>query len=251
MTGIPSQRPPVSRRDGRAPDESRPIQITRGYTSHAPGSVLIATGETRVLCTACVEEGVPRFLQSAGAGWLTAEYRMLPSSTSGRRPRDSARGRIDGRDNEIQRLIGRSLRAVVDRTAWTDLTVWIDCDVLQADGGTRSAAISGAYVAMVDAFRWMQEQDRLKKWPIRSGLAAVSVGVVDGVPLLDLDYSEDSRAEVDLNVVLANAGRFVEIQGTAESAPFDRDRLDRLLALAVSGGERILARQAEALEGAA
>jgi len=238
----------MNRRDGRTPDESRPIRITRGFTNHAAGSVLIETGETRVLCTACVEEGVPRFLRDAEQGWLTAEYRMLPSSTSGRKSRDSSRGRVDGRNNEIQRLIGRSLRAAVDLKAWTDHTIWVDCDVLQADGGTRTAAISGAYVALVDAFRSMQADDRLKSWPMADGVAAVSVGVVDGVPLLDLDYSEDSRADVDLNVVMAGDGRFAEIQGTAESSPFDRATLDAMLVLAERGGARMLARQTEALE---
>jgi ribonuclease PH len=230
-------------RDGRAPDEPREIRITRRFTGAAAGSVLYEAGRTRVLCTASVEKGVPPWMIGRGRGWLTAEYRMLPGSTSPRKVRASARGRLDGRDTEIQRLIGRSIRSVVDLGAIGERTVWIDCDVLEADGGTRTAAISGAYVAVVDALRSLE----LDEWPVSCGLAAVSVGVVDGQPVLDLAASEDTRADVDMNVVMTADGRFVEIQGTAEREPFGDDALATLLSHARKGIERIVAAQEAAL----
>ena len=234
------------RPDGRAPADLRPLRFERGFTKHAPGSVLACFGETRVLCTALYTDGVPPFLQGRGQGWLTAEYSMLPSSTKERKSRE--RGpKVDGRSIEIQRLIGRSLRGVVDTTKMTERTVWIDCDVLQADGGTRTAAITGAYVAAHDAVSWLIGQGRIAISPIRDAVAAVSVGIVGGVPLLDLDYAEDSGCDTDMNDVMTGGGGFVEVQGTAEGTPFSRSEVDALLALAAQGIGELVAAQKAAL----
>lgn len=238
----------MQRSDGRTPDQLRPISFERGFTKHAQGSVLASFGETRVLCTAFVQDGVPHFLKGKGSGWVTAEYSMLPSSTHDRKSRDKG-GRVDGRSVEIQRLIGRALRAVVDLKALTERTIWVDCDVLQADGGTRTAAISGAYVALHDAVTRLDEERKLRSWPLRSQLGAVSVGVIDGTPMADLCYKEDSRAESDMNLVMTGDGRFVEVQGAAEGAPFDRSELDRLLDLGEAGIRRIFELQEAALKG--
>lgn len=236
------------RTDGRQPDQLRPITFERGFTKHAQGSVLVSFGDTRVLCTACVEDRVPHFLKGRGKGWVTAEYAMLPGSTHDRKQREKGT-RVDGRSVEIQRLIGRSLRAVIDQKALTERTIWIDCDVLQADGGTRTAAISGAFVALSDAVSWMDERRLLKKWPITSSLGAVSVGIVDGTPVLDLCYDEDSKAGSDMNLVMTGAGEFVEVQGAAEGAPFSRDELNRLLELGEKGIGEIFELQKAALAG--
>ncbi len=218
----------MTRSHGRAAAEMRPIDFQRGFTKHAPGSVLASFGDTRVLCTATYTDGVPPFLQGKGRGWLTAEYSMLPSSTNSRKSRDRA-GRVDGRSVEIQRLIGRALRGVMDFKQLGERTIWVDCDVLQADGGTRTTAISGAWVAISDLLTRMDEKRILRGWPLITQLGAVSVGIVDGECLCDLDYSEDSKAEVDLNLVMTGKGDFIEVQGSAEGAPFDRDQLDAML----------------------
>jgi len=228
---------------GRAADELRPVRFTRRYTEHAEGSVLCEFGATRVLCTASVETGVPAFLRNSGKGWLTAEYGMLPRATHTRSPREAARGRQGGRTQEIQRLIGRSLRSVMRLEDLGERTVWLDCDVLQADGGTRTAAITGAFVAMVLALGKLRQADTIKSIPVNDYLAATSVGVVGGTPMLDLAYEEDSRAEVDMNVVQTGSGLFIEVQGTAETQPFDRAALDALLALAEHGIRQLVARQ--------
>jgi ribonuclease PH len=235
-------------RKGRAADEPRQVRITRNFTRVAAGSVLYEAGGTRVLCTASVEKGVPPWMAGRGRGWMTAEYRMLPSSTRPRKIRDSSRGRIDGRNTEIQRLIGRSLRSVVDLKALGENTVWFDCEVLEADGGTRTAAISGAYVAMVDAFRSLERAGDIESWPVKSPLVAISVGVVDGEARLDLDAAEDTRADVDMNVVVTGDGRLIEVQGTAEKEPFTDAMLLDLLALARKGTGAILAAHEKALE---
>jgi ribonuclease PH len=235
------------RQSGRRADELRPVRITRGFTRYAEGSVLIAAGETQVLCTASVEEGVPAFLKGSGQGWLTAEYGMLPRSTHTRTRREAAEGRQSGRTQEIQRLIGRSLRAVTDLALLGERTIRIDCDVLQADGGTRCAAITGACVALADAVAWCKDQGMIAGEPLKDFVAAVSVGVVDGVPLLDLDYAEDSACETDMNVVMTGAGGFVELQGTAEGAPFSRVQFDALIGLAESGIAHLIAEQEQAL----
>ena len=237
------------RPSGRAPDELRTTAIRRQYTRHAEGSVLISCGETRVLCTASVEERVPPFLRGKGEGWVTAEYGMLPRSTGSRMAREAARGKQGGRTLEIQRLIGRSLRAVVDRVALGERTVTLDCDVLQADGGTRTAAITGAYVALVDACRWLEDKGLVQRNPIHGQVAAVSVGIVGDTPVLDLDYAEDSSAETDLNVVMNDGGAFIEIQGTAEGHAFRRDELDRMLDLAHKGVRELMSSQTESLDG--
>jgi ribonuclease PH len=236
-----------TRQSGRRADELRPIRITRGFTRHAEGSVLIELGETRVLCTASVEDGVPSFLKGSGEGWLTAEYGMLPRSTNTRIRREAAEGRQSGRTQEIQRLIGRSLRAVTDLPLLGERTIRIDCDVLQADGGTRCAAITGACVALADAIAWCRREGLIEGEPLRDFVAAVSVGVVDGVPLLDLDYPEDSACETDMNVVMTGAGGFVELQGTAERAPFTREQMEGLVALAETGIAHLVAEQEKAL----
>ncbi|ASY33075.1 MULTISPECIES: ribonuclease PH [unclassified Streptomyces] len=241
----------MSRIDGRTPDQLRPVSIERGWSKHAEGSVLVSFGDTRVLCTASFTEGVPRWRKGSGEGWVTAEYAMLPRATNTRGDRESVRGKIGGRTHEISRLIGRSLRAVVDTRALGENTVVLDCDVLQADGGTRTAAITGAYVALADAVRWAQGKKLVKagRVPLRDTVSAVSVGIVDSVPYLDLRYEEDVRAETDMNVVRTGDGRFVEVQGTAEAAPFDRAELDALLDLASAGCADLAALQREALEG--
>ncbi|MGI9034164.1 MAG: ribonuclease PH [Acidimicrobiales bacterium] len=235
------------RADGRRPDDLRPVSFVRDFTEFAPGSVLVSMGRTRVLCTASVEERVPPWMRGKGSGWLTAEYSMLPGATSERTDREVNRGKPSGRTQEIQRLIGRSLRSVTDMVVMGERQVVLDCDVLQADGGTRTAAISGAYVAAHDAFTRLVAAGKLRGHPMPTACAAVSVGVVDAVGLLDLDYSEDVRAEVDMNVVMTSTGRFVEVQGTAEGLPFSRSELDDLLGLAEHGIASILERQAEVL----
>ena len=234
--------------DGREPDELRPVELIRDYTVFAPGSVLIRMGRTVVLCTASVAEEVPRWMRNTGRGWVTAEYSMLPGSSPERIDREAARGRQSGRTQEIQRLIGRSLRAVTDLEAMGEAQITLDCDVLQADGGTRTASICGAYVALHDACSRLVRQRRMLVHPLREACAAVSVGVVDALPMLDLAYSEDSRAEVDMNVVMTSSGRFVEVQGTAEGAPYTRNELDELLALAELGIAQLLEIQSKALE---
>ena len=237
------------RDDGRAPGDLRDIRIHRGWLDHAEGSVLVEFGRTRVLCAASFTEGVPRWRKGSGEGWVTAEYAMLPRSTNTRGDRESVKCRIGGRTHEISRLIGRSLRAVVDTRALGENTVVVDCDVLQADGGTRTAAITGAYVALADAVAWARAAKLVKPAaaPLTGSVSAVSVGVVDGVPLLDLCYTEDVRAGTDMNVVVTGDGRFVEVQGTAEGVPFDRSELDALLDLAVAGCARLDAIQRQAL----
>ena len=235
----------MPRRDGRQPDELRPLTVTRRFTRHAPGSVLVQTGDTHVLCTASWERSVPAWRTGSGLGWVTAEYDMLPSATASRRPRN--RTRIDGRTQEIQRLIGRSLRAVVDLAALGENSVQIDCDVLQADGGTRTASITGAYLAVRDAVTTALREGWIDRDPIRQAVAAVSVGCVGDDLLLDLDYSEDVAASVDLNVVMTEAGAFVEVQGTGEEATFSRAQLNELLDLAAGGIGQLIERQREAL----
>jgi ribonuclease PH len=229
----------MTRKDGREPDELRPVTFTRDFTEFAAGSVLVEFGRTRVLCTASAEERIPPWLRGSGRGWVTAEYSMLPGSTSERSDREAARGRQSGRTQEIQRLIGRSLRAVTDLTATGEVQITVDCDVLQADGGTRTASICGGYVALHDAFSRLVAKKTMGAHPITDICAAVSVGVVDALAHLDLDYSEDVRAEVDMNVVMTGAGRFIEVQGTAEGQPFSRAELDDLLGLAEAGIGRI------------
>jgi ribonuclease PH len=235
------------RPSGRNPGQLRDVRLTRGFTRHAEGSVLVEFGETRVLCTASVENRVPPFLRDKGRGWVTAEYGMLPRATHTRGEREAARGKQSGRTQEIQRLIGRALRSVVDMPALGERTVHIDCDVLQADGGTRTAAITGAFVALHDAFAWMQGKGLIATLPVRDFVAAVSVGVYQGAPVLDLDYAEDVACDTDMNVVMTGAGRFVEVQGTAEGEPFARAELDALLDLAGRGIAELVARQRQAL----
>jgi ribonuclease PH len=232
---------------GRAADALRPVSLQRGYTRHAEGSVLVAFGDTRVLCTASVEDKVPPHKRGSGQGWVTAEYGMLPRSTHTRSDREAAKGKQSGRTQEIQRLIGRSLRSVFDLGALGERTIQLDCDVLQADGGTRTAAITGAFVAAQDAVSWLIAQGRLQSSPIRDHVAAVSVGVVQGTPMLDLDYVEDAACDTDMNVVMTGGGGYVELQGTAEGAPFTRAELDRLLALAGQGIRELVAAQRVAL----
>jgi ribonuclease PH len=232
---------------GRAADALRPLQILRRYTIHAEGSVLIAFGNTKVLCTASVEERVPPHKRGSGEGWVTAEYGMLPRSTHTRSDREAARGKQSGRTQEIQRLIGRSMRSVFDLAALGERTIHLDCDVLQADGGTRTAAITGAYVAAVDAVNWLLAQGKISASPIRDAVAAISVGIVQGTPLLDLEYVEDAGCDTDMNVVMTGSGGFVEIQGTAEGAPFSRAEMDALLALAGQGITELVAAQKTAL----
>jgi ribonuclease PH len=235
------------RPSGRQADELRHTSITRNYTCHAEGSVLIACGNTKVLCTASVESRVPPFLRGSGEGWVTAEYGMLPRSTGSRMRREASAGKQGGRTMEIQRLIGRSLRAVVDRAALGEHTITLDCDVIQADGGTRTAAITGAYVALVDACSWLLDKNKIQKDPLHGQVAAVSVGIFDSKPVLDLDYPEDSRAETDMNVVMNDGGGFIELQGTAEGHAFRRDELDQLLLLAEKGIRSLMKSQLEAL----
>ena len=236
-----------ARPSGRTADQLRTVSITRGFTRHAEGSVLVAFGDTRVLCTASVENKAPGFLRGMGEGWVTAEYGMLPRATHTRNDREASRGKQGGRTLEIQRLIGRSLRACVDRAALGERTITLDCDVLQADGGTRTAAITGAYVALVDAVRWLQKRRDIGKDPIIGAVAAVSVGIYRGTPVLDLDYAEDSDCDTDMNVVMNDGGGFIELQGTAEGHAFRRDELDALLALAGNGCNELFAAQQAAL----
>lgn len=239
----------IVRADGRTPDQLREVTIERGWSAHAEGSALISFGSTKVLCTASFTNGVPRWLTGKGTGWVTAEYSMLPRSTNTRNDRESVKGRIGGRTHEISRLIGRSLRAVIDTKALGENTVVIDCDVLQADGGTRTAAITGAYVALADAVEWARTKKFIgqKSTPLIDTVSAVSVGIIDGTPMLDLAYVEDVRAETDMNVVATGRGLFVEVQGTAEGAPFDRRELDALLDLALGGNAELAALQVAAL----
>ena len=238
----------TTRSSGRAPDQLREVRFTRGFTKHAEGSVLAQFGATHVLCTASIEEGVPGFLRGKGQGWITAEYGMLPRATHTRSPREAAKGKQSGRTQEIQRLIGRSLRAVVNFAALGERTVTLDCDVLQADGGTRTAAITGSYIALADACAALLARGALRTNPLHGQVAAVSVGIVDGVPLLDLDYPEDSRAETDMNVVMNGGGGFIEVQGTAEGHAFQRHEFDQLLNLAAGGIAQLLAAQQLALQ---
>jgi ribonuclease PH len=235
------------RSNGRAVNALRPVRITRHYTKHAEGSVLIEFGDTKVLCTASVEEKVPPHQKGSGEGWVTAEYGMLPRSTHTRSAREASKGKQSGRTQEIQRLIGRSLRCVFDLKVLGERTIHLDCDVLQADGGTRTAAITGAFVAATDAVNWLIAQGKIAASPIRDGLAAISVGIVEGTPLLDLEYTEDSACDTDMNVVMTGAGGFVELQGTAEGVAFSRAEMDQLLALAEAGIRDLLAAQKAAL----
>lgn len=236
------------RPSGRRPDELRNISITRNYTRHAEGSVLICCGATQVLCNASVEERIPPFLRGKGEGWVTAEYGMLPRSTGSRMGREATRGKQGGRTLEIQRLIGRSLRAVVDRAALGERTITLDCDVIQADGGTRTAAITGAFVALSDACQWLLDRDKISRSPIHGQVAAVSVGIFGDTPVLDLDYEEDSVAETDMNVVMNDGDAFIELQGTAEGHAFRRDELDAMLVLAQAGIGELMTRQRAALD---
>jgi len=239
---------PLARRpSGRRPDQLRPVRITRGFTRHAEGSVLVEFGDTRVLCTASVEARVPPFLRDKGVGWLTAEYGMLPRSTHTRSEREASRGKQSGRTQEIQRLIGRALRAVVDLSQLGERTIQVDCDVLQADGGTRTASITGAFVAVHDALGWLRDKGMIAALPVKDFVAAVSVGMKGGTPLVDLDYEEDSSCDTDMNVVMTGSGGFVELQGTAEGQSFSRAEMDRLLALADKGIRELLAAQRSAL----
>jgi ribonuclease PH len=235
------------RKDGRLPDDLRPLHFERDFTEMAMGSVLVSMGRTRVLCTASVDEDVPRWMRGTQKGWVTAEYSLLPGSSGERVSREAVKGKQSGRTQEIQRLIGRALRAVTDMRAMGEIQVVLDCDVLQADGGTRTAAICGAYVALHDAFTRLQQRNTVRLHPLVEGLGAVSVGVVGGTPMLDLDYSEDAGAEVDMNVVMTASGKFVEVQGTAEGAPFARAELEELLSLAEHGIAHILDAQNELL----
>jgi len=235
------------RPSGRTPDQLRAVGLQRNYTRHAEGSVLVSFGDTRVLCTASVDNKVPPFLRGKGEGWVTAEYGMLPRATHSRSDREASRGKQGGRTLEIQRLIGRALRACVDRSALGERTITLDCDVLQADGGTRTAAITGAYVALVDAVRWLRKRKEITRDPIHGAVAAVSVGIWRGTPVLDLDYAEDSDCDTDMNVVMNDGGGFIELQGTAEGHAFRRDELDALLGLAEGGIAQLFAAQREAL----
>ncbi|PZO65401.1 MAG: ribonuclease PH [Pseudoxanthomonas suwonensis] len=236
-----------TRPSGRAADQLRPIRIVRGFTRHAEGSVLVCFGDTQVLCTASVEARVPAFLRGKGEGWVTAEYGMLPRATHSRSDREAARGKQGGRTLEIQRLIGRSLRACVDRAALGEHTITVDCDVLQADGGTRTAAITGGYVALVDAVGWLLRKRTIARDPLHGAIAAVSVGIHRGVPVLDLDYAEDSSCDTDMNVVMNDGGGFIEVQGTAEGHAFRREEMDAMLALAESGCTQLFDAQRSAL----
>lgn len=235
-------------REDRNNDEIRPVTIERNYTKYAEGSVLISTGDTKVICTASVEDSVPYFLRNQGKGWLTAEYSLLPRSTQTRNIREAARGKISGRTREIQRLIGRALRAAIDLTVIGERTIWIDCDVIQADGGTRTASITGAYVALQDSITYLLEQGEIQESPLKEYVAATSIGIIDGVPLLDLKYEEDSQAQVDLNLVMTESGRIIEVQGTAEKEPYTRDELFEMLDLGEKGIMQLVKAQKKALE---
>jgi ribonuclease PH len=235
------------RNSGRQFDELRPVSITNNYLRGVAGSVLVEFGNTKVICTASVDDKTAPFLRNTGKGWLTAEYSMLPMSTQTRNAREAARGRLGGRTHEIQRLIGRSLRAVTDLSAFGEKTIYIDCDVIQADGGTRTASITGAFVALVDLFRKMKQDGLVKEVPVTDFISAISVGIVDGHILLDLEYEEDSRADVDMNFVMTGAGLFIEVQGTAEHDPFSKEKMDTMTDLAAQGIQKIIARQKEIL----
>ncbi|MBI2457970.1 MAG: ribonuclease PH [candidate division NC10 bacterium] len=235
------------RPDGRRRDEMRPVTIQRDFLRHAEGSVLITVGETRVICTASVEDRVPQFLRETGQGWVTAEYGMLPRSTKTRTPREASAGRPSGRTFEIQRLVGRSLRGVTDLAALGERTIWIDCDVIQADGGTRTAAITGAFIALADALHTLRENGRIASLPLKDFVAATSIGLVEGEVVLDLCYAEDSIADVDMNIVMTGAGKYIEIQGTAEESPFDRSQLESMLQLAGTGIRELIAIQRKLL----
>ena len=237
----------MQRPSGRTPEQLRDITITRNFTCHAEGSVLVCFGDTRVICTASVEKGVPRFMRGEGRGWVTAEYGMLPRSTGTRMGREASRGKQGGRTVEIQRLIGRSLRAALDLSKLGENTITIDCDVIQADGGTRTASITGACVALVDAIGYLQREKLIVDDPLLQMIASVSVGIYQGTPVLDLDYPEDSAADTDMNVIMGESGGFIEVQGTAEGAPFARDELDGMLDLAAQGIDALIGRQKEAL----
>ena len=247
LTTSPSTSLTASRPSGRQPEQLRDVSITRNFTRHAEGSVLVAFGDTRVICTASVETSVPRFLRGKGQGWVTAEYGMLPRSTDSRMGREAARGKQGGRTVEIQRLIGRSLRAAVDLKKLGENSITIDCDVIQADGGTRTASITGACVALVDAFRYLQRKGLIQADPLQRMVASVSVGMVKGVPILDLDYPEDSSADTDMNVIMAEDGKFIEVQGTAEGETFSREELNAMLDLASAGIDQLIQVQKNAL----
>lgn len=234
--------------DGRKNEQIRPVKIIRKYTKFAEGSVLIEVGETKVICTASIEDKVPPFLKGSGEGWITAEYNMLPRSTHVRKPRDIAKLKIDGRTMEIQRLIGRALRSVVDLKALGEKTIWIDCDVIQADGGTRTTSITGAFIALVDAVNKLHRERNFQVYPIRNFVTAVSIGIVDEQKVIDLCYEEDSNAKVDMNVVMTDEGEFVEVQGTGEEAPFNRNELNDLLSLAEKGAKQMILAQKEVLK---
>ncbi|KKO20626.1 MAG: ribonuclease PH [Candidatus Brocadia sp.] len=236
--------------DDRLSDELRLFSITRHFTKYAPGSVLIQTGNTKVICTASIEESVPPHIKNTGEGWITAEYSLLPSSTPVRAPRESTRGKVGGRTHEIQRLIGRSLRSIMDLALLKERTIWIDCDVIQADGGTRTAAITGSYIALMDAVRWLKSKDMIRENPVINSVAAVSVGVVNDAVLLDLCYAEDAAAQVDMNVVMTGDGKFIELQGTGEEYAFDDGQLAEMLKMAKKGIWEIIEIQKKALETA-
>lgn len=237
----------MQRIDGRNKDQIRPVKITRNYLKHAEGSVLIEMGDTKVICTASIDEKVPPFVKGTGKGWITSEYGMLPRSTEVRKPRESTRGKVDGRTMEIQRLIGRALRSIVDLEKLGEITIYIDCDVIQADGGTRTASITGSFVALVDALNGLVAQEKLKMIPLNGYLAAVSVGVKDGEPILDLNYAEDSTCQVDMNLVMTDKGEFIEIQGTGEERPFSREQLQELMLLGEKGIRDLIEAQRQAL----
>jgi len=237
------------RTDGRKLDQLRDVEITRNYTKYAEGSVLVETGDTMVLCNVSIEDSVPYFLRGQNKGWLTAEYSLLPRATQDRNIREAAKRKLSGRTQEIQRLIGRSLRAIIDLDKMGERTIWVDCDVLQADGGTRTASITGAYVALVDAINFMIKEEKLKESPLKGFMAATSVGIVDGAPMLDLCYEEDFKAQVDMNIAMTEAGEIIEIQGTAEEHPFTRDELDQLYDLAEKGILELIEEQRLALIG--
>lgn len=239
----------MERHDGRRPDELRSIEVDRGYVEFAEGSVLYSSGKTRVLVNASIEERVPEFVRGTGKGWVTAEYSMLPRATETRTPREVNKGRLGGRTQEIQRLIGRSLRAICDMKVLGERTIWIDCDVLQADGGTRTASISGAYLALADACAKLLEKGVLKASPLKDEVAAISVGIIKGIPCLDLDYIEDSSAEVDMNIIMTGSEKFIEVQGTAEGQPFDAEALQTMLDLGRKGVAEIVAMQRKLIDG--
>lgn len=240
----------MERIDGRKNNEARGIKVTRNYIKHREGSVLIEFGDTKVICTASIEDKVPPFLKGSGEGWITSEYGMLPGSTASRKPRDSSRGRIDGRTAEIQRLIGRALRSVVDLKSLGERTIWIDCDVIQADGGTRTASITGAFIALADAMNKIDEGQKFEIYPIKSYVAAISVGVLNDEIILDLCYEEDSRAQVDMNIVMTDKGEYIEIQGTGEESPFTKEQMNEMLSVAEEGINNLVAIQKDCIKEA-